>query len=246
MSKNVLKKIKVQTLPNGYALTIDDNEFMYFNETDLLAGFMARIGGGLTGEMEKGTILNNLFNIMLGERYAKDIDKLNNNVRRLESKFEQSYSKLLKEISIVDDAIKRHDSLTAQIKETTELTTQMKEKYKDACQPYKEYNRRLLALENDTMKMESHFKTAGSEAQKLLKEIESKLKELTKDEILLRDRAKTLVGRLELKEKAKSDDAEAETNTETDTSKVEEKNTDKIDEKPKKENGEAQEDWRRH
>jgi hypothetical protein len=42
-----MKKITVQTLPNGYALNFDGdrrNGYMYFNVDDLLKGFMIHIG----------------------------------------------------------------------------------------------------------------------------------------------------------------------------------------------------------
>lgn len=38
--------IRVETLPNGYALTVDGNEYMYFNAQELLAGVFLHVGVG--------------------------------------------------------------------------------------------------------------------------------------------------------------------------------------------------------
>ena len=46
-----MKRITVQTLPNGYSLNFDgdrQNGYMYFNENDLLKGFMIHIGLNMT------------------------------------------------------------------------------------------------------------------------------------------------------------------------------------------------------
>lgn len=37
-------KVTVETLPNGYALTVGREEYMYFNERDLLAGIWYHVG----------------------------------------------------------------------------------------------------------------------------------------------------------------------------------------------------------
>ena len=97
-----LKKIKVSTLPNGYSLTYGESEFMYFNEVDLLAGFLARVGSGETKDMEKGSILNCLFDVMLGEKYAKDVERLTQTINRLESDYASRIEKLNSQISILN------------------------------------------------------------------------------------------------------------------------------------------------
>lgn len=37
-------KISIATLPNGYALQIDDENYMYYTPESLLEGFMIRLG----------------------------------------------------------------------------------------------------------------------------------------------------------------------------------------------------------
>ena len=67
MAKKDLSKIKVSTLPNGYSLTVEDQEYMYFNEIDLLAGFMSHVGMREVDYADRGTILSSLMSAMLSE-----------------------------------------------------------------------------------------------------------------------------------------------------------------------------------
>ena len=48
MAKELLN-IKIQTLPNGYALTVGNNVYMYFSLETLLDGFMCHVGLGELG-----------------------------------------------------------------------------------------------------------------------------------------------------------------------------------------------------
>jgi hypothetical protein len=47
MAKELLN-IKIQTLPNGYALTVGSNEYMYFTVGQLLEGMLYHVGLGET------------------------------------------------------------------------------------------------------------------------------------------------------------------------------------------------------
>ena len=199
MSKKVLKTIKVDTLPNGYSLIIGNNEFMYFSEIDLLAGFLSHVGSGKTDDMEKGDILNSLFNVMLGDKYVRDVDNLNKTVERLERKYNERIDKLEKLITIVNDAVNRHATMKEQLEETTKLTDVMREGYSKALKPFKEYDQRINKLELDTQRMESHFNTATHQADNLLKYIEDRLNEVNKDENLLKEKAQMLVKKLDIR-----------------------------------------------
>ena len=53
--------ISVQTLPNGYALTVDDQEYMYFNTRELLEGLFYHVGLEKTEYMDKQTIHDLMF-----------------------------------------------------------------------------------------------------------------------------------------------------------------------------------------
>ena len=192
-----LKKISLQTVPNGYAFSYDGHEFLYFNEVDLLAGMMARIGSGETKEMEKGTILNSLFDVMLGEKYAKDVSRLNDTVNRLAETYSLRIAKLTEQINILNDAIAQHETLKKQMETTTELTNKMAEGYKRAYQPYDEYNRRISRLEANTMKMESKFSTVTDKAELKVQQIERVLERSEEQEKLLSAKVQMLFGKIE-------------------------------------------------
>lgn len=75
MAKRI--NISVKTVPNGYVLKVGDAEdFLYFNEIDLLAGFMARVGALSTKPMEKSDILSTVVDLLLGSEYSKNVDNL--------------------------------------------------------------------------------------------------------------------------------------------------------------------------
>lgn len=192
-----LKQISLQTVPNGYAFSYDGHEFLYFNEVDLLAGIMVRIGSGETKEMEKGTILNSLFDVMLGEKYVKDVSRLNDTVNRLAETYSSRIAKLTEQINILNDAIAKHETLKKQLETTTELTNKMAEGYKQAYQPYDEYNRRISRLEANTMKMESKFSTVTDKAELKLHLIERVLERSEDQEKLLSAKVQMLFGKIE-------------------------------------------------
>ena len=60
MSKENIR-ISVQTLPNGYGLTVDDQEYMYFNTRELLEGLFYHVGLEKTEYMDKQTIHDLMF-----------------------------------------------------------------------------------------------------------------------------------------------------------------------------------------
>jgi hypothetical protein len=198
--KKLLPDIKVSKLPNGYAFTYEGEEFMCFSPMMLVAEVMARVGGANSDEMDKGSLLHCLFEVMLGHQYAKDVDKLKATVTRLENLYATRIAKLDKQIAILDDAINKHEQMKKQLETTTELANKMSEAYKDAYKPYDEYNKRITMLEGDTMKMESHFKSATSQAATLLKEINQTLAAAKRDERELSARATQLVSKLELRD----------------------------------------------
>ena len=241
MSKKSIKKIKVNTLPNGYSLTIDNNEFMYFSEIDLLAGFLSHVGSGKTDDMEKGDILNTLFNVMLGDKYVRDVDNLNKTVERLERKYNERIEKLDKLITIVNDAVNRHATMKEQLEETTKLTDVMREGYSKALKPFKEYDQRINKLELDTQRMESHFNTATNQADNMLKYIEDRLSEVNKDENLLKEKAQMLVNKLDIRLKMFDDVFDGDEKTTEmpvdDIPEVEASNSNAQEKKPRKKAG---------
>ncbi len=203
--KKVLPKLKlVSTLNNkgevvNYQFTIDGEEFLYFNEIDLLAAMTARLGSGETGEMEKGTILSALFNSMLGQQYANDVDKLRLTVERLERKWSDRIEKVEREYARVKEINDQHDKMKKVLEETTTLVNEMRMGYQEACKPWEEYKSRINDIEKDTQRIETHFKSATTQADGLLKLTEEKLEAATKTEKLLNSKARMLVERLAMR-----------------------------------------------
>lgn len=145
--KKDLTNIVLRTVPNGYTLTVGDTECMYYNETDLLAGFMAHVGLGETANMEKGTILSTLFSAMMGEAYSNAVTTLKQRVGLLTSQYNTTIERMDKAIEYVNQAEKnisdlllRIDRINATIKGTEEEHAKNKKVVDDA-------TRRLSDLE---------------------------------------------------------------------------------------------------
>ena len=196
MAKKVFKKIVVMTHPNGYSLNIEGEEFMYFNELDLLLGFLSHVGTGKTDDMEKSDLINALFNMMLGQKYTQDVDKLKMTVNRLEARYTDVTAKMQRELEKVKEANERHEKLTKRTEELTKLVDEMQQGYQKAYEPYDEYNKRISKLESQTTKMESHFNAATNESQMLLKSINTMHDDLEKKINKLSSRGDMMIGRM--------------------------------------------------
>ena len=115
MAKKDLSKIKVSTLPNGYSLTVEDQEYMYFNEIDLLAGFMSHVGMREVDYADRGTILSSLMSAMLGDTFTDAVATLKQRVSLLSGKYETTMAKMDDAIAYVNNAQKQIDRLEKDI-----------------------------------------------------------------------------------------------------------------------------------
>ena len=115
MAKKDLSKIKVSTLPNGYSLTVEDQEYMYFNEIDLLAGFMGHVGMREVDYADRGTILSSLMSAMLGDTFTDAVATLKQRVSLLSGKYETTMAKMDDAIAYVNNAYKQIDRLEKDI-----------------------------------------------------------------------------------------------------------------------------------
>lgn len=116
MKKELLNKIEVNTLPNGYGLSVNGEDFMYFNELDLLAGFMSHVGLQESKALERGTILSSLFSAMLGDAYADAVTLLKQRVGLLTSKYEATLQQMDRSIEYVNQAEKTVNGLLQDVK----------------------------------------------------------------------------------------------------------------------------------
>ena len=115
MKERNLMKISLRTVSNGYTLTVDESEFMYFNEVDLLAGFMAHVGLSETGYMDKGTILNTLFSAMMGSAYADSVTTLKQRVGLLSNQYDTTINRMDKAIEYVTQAEKTIENMMSRL-----------------------------------------------------------------------------------------------------------------------------------
>jgi chromosome segregation ATPase len=116
MAKKNLPKIKVSTIPNGYALTVEDQEYMYFNEIDLLAGFMGHVGMREVDYADRGTILSSLMSAMLGDTFTNAVATLKQRVSLLSGKYETTMAKMDDAIAYVNSAQNQIERLEKDIK----------------------------------------------------------------------------------------------------------------------------------
>lgn len=103
MAKELLN-IKIQTLPNGYALDVEKKSYMYYNLEELLDGFVYHIGleelddvdnetrrdiiaASLTWKENGEAIKELIKQKKINEKLENANKRLQNNIKRLEMKF---------------------------------------------------------------------------------------------------------------------------------------------------------------
>ena len=165
---------------NSYTLVVDGEKYLYFSEIDLLLGFIARVGSCNTIYADRPTLLNSVFNVMLGEKYTNDVDNLNQTVERLKNKYYDKIKSLDVEIKRFHDAADEFDGFKEKLDKTIETIKDMEKAYKEACVPYLEYKHRLALLETWTTNTERVVKKIEKEADDLASN--SKAKKKTKKE----------------------------------------------------------------
>lgn len=155
-------QITVQTHPNGYGLTVNGNEFMYFNEVDLLAGFMAHVGLGETQNMERGTILSSLMSAMLGDAYANCVSLLKQRVGLLTSQINGSIERMDRAVNFVNDTEavvkgfqRRLDNIGFQLK-ATEADYEINKKEVDR------FRKALVSLDVKAQTLTKSFEDSGA------------------------------------------------------------------------------------
>ena len=104
MVKKNLRKISLNPLPNGYALTVEGKEYMYFNEIDLTAGFLGHVGMREVDYADRGTILSSLMSAMLGETFTNAVATLKQRVSLLSGKYETTMAKMDDAVAYVNNA----------------------------------------------------------------------------------------------------------------------------------------------
>lgn len=127
-----LKKITIQTVPNGYSLTIDTSSFLYFNELDLLAGFMAHLGTEDTKAMERGNLLSTVFSLMMGEEYTKSVENLKTKIDMLTKQSDDAMKQLSIKLKKANEILTEFDSIKQSLSELSEENKATKKLFDDA------------------------------------------------------------------------------------------------------------------
>ena len=107
--KNKLRKITIQTLPNGYSLNVDGlhpGGFLYYNEMELLAGFITHVGLHEANPMESTKMLRIMFQTIIGQEYVEAADNMMQTVEKLTKRC-QDIEKKLRELQAEANATKK-------------------------------------------------------------------------------------------------------------------------------------------
>lgn len=147
--------------PNSYTLEVDGENYLYFSELDLLLGFIARVGSCNDENADRSTLMNSLFNIMLGEKYANDVDKLNMTVQRLTEKYNDKIKRLNNEIQRFQKAADDFASFNKKLDETQEKIKAMEQSLKEARGPFLEYKHQLVQMQSALTELDKHFKSTS-------------------------------------------------------------------------------------
>lgn len=184
--KEKKQKISVSTLPNGYALKVDGQEYMYFNQMDLLAGFMVHVGLQEADYMENGSILTMLFQVMIGNEWEKNVNALRTNLRDMEERVSSTLSRL-------EQTAKTGDRLEPRLNEVSEAINALS----DSMAKQKEANKKTLfdvrestQLANETSKA---MKTERKAAQEQLAEIKKNQGSIRKTKQLVEEHLETVL-----------------------------------------------------
>lgn len=82
-----LPLIKVQTLPNGYALTYEDKEYIYMSKEKLVEGFMYHVGFDEVSFADQETIRDLLAAAVAWKDNAETVKKLTRLAKENESMY---------------------------------------------------------------------------------------------------------------------------------------------------------------
>lgn len=147
-------KISLQTVPNGYTLTVNGEGFMYFNEVDLLAGFIAHVGMRKPLPMEKSTILSGLFSALLGDEYAQTVTTLKCRAEQLESAYGEQMKALKASIKEYETTTKGVVSIADDLKKLKEEVLAARAEHGKTLADVKAAQGRLAELEKKSKKVE--------------------------------------------------------------------------------------------
>ena len=170
-------KLSLRTVPNGYALTVEGEEFMYFNLMDLLAGVCVHIGMQKTEEMERGSIVTMLFETMLGKKWEESLIRMSSKVSSLESKTEETSKRLNNAIKIGEKAEPELQKIKNTLFDLTNSIKEQKRVNRDA----EKSNREAKAIVDETLttakKESENMKNLVENTKRILDDVDKLRKE---------------------------------------------------------------------
>lgn len=129
--------ITVQTLPNGYNLRFDGmgqpNGYLYFTKEDLLKGFMAHVGLGITREMQMTDIdefMKAAMNWNDNEKCIEEIGRLKSIIRQKEGSMSSLADRIVAERRRVVNAFTRLKNAGADNKEINKAVGIIMQKFR--------------------------------------------------------------------------------------------------------------------
>lgn len=172
-TKKVLTPIRLETTPNGYNLVINNEGFMYFNEIDLLAGFMLRVGMGDTRQMDRGSIISALFSAMMGDAYTNAITMMRQRVSVITHQVEDTVERMDQSIVYATTAGDVIEGLKKQIATVKDL---------------------ISSTTDSQAKVSSDVVAARNEIKEVMKKVEGVMKQLGNANTIIENRKKKAEG----------------------------------------------------
>jgi chromosome segregation ATPase len=173
MKKDIVK-IAIETVPNGYRLQVNGENFMYLTETDLLAGFISHVGLQKNGAMERGTILSGLFYAMLGDEYAEAVTTLKQRVGLLSTNYELTLQKMEDSIRYVNSAMAQIDGMKKKVEFLKSEVDGLAADHTSNCEEIKKAEAKL----KDIDKLNDKVKKALTESSSIIDGLNKAKKEI--------------------------------------------------------------------
>lgn len=180
MEKEEKRLIAVSTVPNGYVLKIDKEEFLYFTELDLLAGFMVHVGTHDTSSMDNGTLMSTLASAMIGHEYAEHIENLSTRMANMANKQVGAYKSMDEMLKYVNNIKPVIDGFKSRVKEMDGMITSASKDYLDIITPVMEAKDKMDRLSARVCGMTTKLNSYDKKIADLDKIIESGKQELAR------------------------------------------------------------------
>lgn len=160
-------KIKIETTPSGYALTVDKKEYLYFKIEELMAGILVHVGLELEDYMTNEKIYNLMLNTILGTEYAQRIENMRGDIEVLEKSLREKLNKVNATVSTLKDAESKVRKYINAVDILERDLSEVREKFSDASSKADTLTRAAERIEKEI----EDVKIEMQSARQLLKDI---------------------------------------------------------------------------